>query len=73
MKKLFKQTATDISDGFTKWVVQRVKQLNSQVDADVLAEFIENVDSPDEVCPLISLSFYLSLVMQYSVANTGFS
>ncbi|VDD89795.1 unnamed protein product [Enterobius vermicularis] len=49
VKKLFKQTATDISDGFTKWVVQRVKQLNSQVDADVLAEFIENVDSPDEV------------------------
>uniref|UniRef100_A0A0N5B171 GYF domain-containing protein n=1 Tax=Syphacia muris TaxID=451379 RepID=A0A0N5B171_9BILA len=50
VKNLFKQSAmTNSSDGFTNWVIQRVKQLNSQVDADVLAGFIENVDNPDEV------------------------
>ncbi|VDM45170.1 unnamed protein product [Toxocara canis] len=49
MKKLFKQSVGGGGNAFTNWVVQRVKQLNSQVDADVFAAFIEGVDSPDEV------------------------
>lgn len=34
---------------FLDWVVQRLKQLNSTVEADVLAMFIEGVENPDEV------------------------
>ncbi|CAJ0607334.1 unnamed protein product [Cylicocyclus nassatus] len=34
---------------FLEWVVQRLKQLNSSVEADVLAMFIEGVENPDEV------------------------
>uniref|UniRef100_A0A915BU74 GYF domain-containing protein n=1 Tax=Parascaris univalens TaxID=6257 RepID=A0A915BU74_PARUN len=49
MKKLFKQSVTGGGNAFTNWIVQRVKELNSQVDADVFAAFIEGVDSPDEI------------------------
>ncbi|KAK5983870.1 GYF domain-containing protein, partial [Trichostrongylus colubriformis] len=34
---------------FLEWVVQRLKELNSTVEADVLAMFIEGVENPDEV------------------------
>ncbi|KAJ1370042.1 hypothetical protein KIN20_031674 [Parelaphostrongylus tenuis] len=34
---------------FIEWVVQRLKQLSSSVEADVLARFIEGVENPDEV------------------------
>uniref|UniRef100_A0A0K0D5I6 PWI domain-containing protein n=1 Tax=Angiostrongylus cantonensis TaxID=6313 RepID=A0A0K0D5I6_ANGCA len=34
---------------FIDWVVQRLKQLNSTVEADVLAMFIEGVENPDDV------------------------
>ncbi|EYC17752.1 hypothetical protein Y032_0029g1850 [Ancylostoma ceylanicum] len=34
---------------FLEWVVNRLKQLNSTVEADVLAMFIEGVENPDEV------------------------
>ncbi|WKX97598.1 hypothetical protein Q1695_013342 [Nippostrongylus brasiliensis] len=34
---------------FLQWVVQRLKQLNSAVEADVLAVFIEGVENPDDV------------------------
>uniref|UniRef100_A0A1I7XPA0 Intraflagellar transport protein 74 homolog n=1 Tax=Heterorhabditis bacteriophora TaxID=37862 RepID=A0A1I7XPA0_HETBA len=36
-------------DPFISWVIQRVKQLSSTVDAEVLATFIESVENPDEV------------------------
>ncbi|PIO74337.1 hypothetical protein TELCIR_03653 [Teladorsagia circumcincta] len=34
---------------FLEWVVQRLKELNSTVEAEVLAMFIEGVENPDEV------------------------
>ncbi|VDM52827.1 unnamed protein product [Angiostrongylus costaricensis] len=34
---------------FIDWVVQRLKQLSSTVEADVLAMFIEGIENPDEV------------------------
>ncbi|KAK6735093.1 hypothetical protein RB195_018345 [Necator americanus] len=40
---------TEDSSIFLDWVVQRLKQLNSTVEADVLAMFIEGVENPDEV------------------------
>uniref|UniRef100_A0A9J2PQ96 PWI domain-containing protein n=1 Tax=Ascaris lumbricoides TaxID=6252 RepID=A0A9J2PQ96_ASCLU len=58
MKKLFKQSVTGGGNAFTNWIVQRVKELNSQVDADVFAAFIEGVDSPDEVSRIIVLITY---------------
>lgn len=39
----------DDGNVFLDWVVQRLKQLNSSVEADVLAVFIEGVENPDEV------------------------
>ena len=36
-------------DNFTKWIVKRVHELNSNVDAEVFAAFIEGIESPNEV------------------------
>jgi len=38
-----------VADKFTQWIINRVKELNSSVDAEVFANFIAQVDSPDEV------------------------
>nr|CAD2194751.1 unnamed protein product [Meloidogyne enterolobii] len=37
-----------VADKFTQWIINRVKELNSSVDAEVFANFIAQVDSPDE-------------------------
>uniref|UniRef100_A0A1I7W2A0 GYF domain-containing protein n=1 Tax=Loa loa TaxID=7209 RepID=A0A1I7W2A0_LOALO len=49
VKKIFKQSVTSSGNALTSWMVNRVKQLNPQVDADVFAAFIEGVDNPNEV------------------------
>ncbi|VDK82830.1 unnamed protein product [Litomosoides sigmodontis] len=49
VKKIFKQSVTNSGSALTSWMINRVKQLNSQVDADVFAAFIEGVDNPNEV------------------------
>ncbi|VDO42808.1 unnamed protein product, partial [Onchocerca flexuosa] len=49
VKKIFKQSVTSSGNALTNWMINRVKQLNSQVDADVFAAFIEGVDNPNEV------------------------
>jgi hypothetical protein len=36
-------------DKFTTWIIKRVKELNSSVDAEVFANFIAQIDSPNEV------------------------
>ncbi|KAI1727466.1 GYF domain-containing protein [Ditylenchus destructor] len=35
-------------DAFTSWIIKRVHELNSSVDAEVFASFIEGLDSPNE-------------------------
>lgn len=37
-----------VADKFTQWIINRVKELNSSVDAEVFANFIAQIDSPDE-------------------------
>ncbi|VDK76418.1 unnamed protein product [Onchocerca ochengi] len=49
VKKIFKQSVTSSGNALTNWMINRVKQLNPQVDADVFAAFIEGVDNPNEV------------------------
>ncbi|CAG9538204.1 unnamed protein product [Cercopithifilaria johnstoni] len=49
VKKIFKQSVTNSGNALTSWMINRVKQLNQQVDADVFAAFIEGVDNPNEV------------------------
>ncbi|VIO95044.1 Uncharacterized protein BM_BM2317 [Brugia malayi] len=49
VKKIFKQSVTSSGNALTSWMINRVKQLNPQVDADVFAAFIEGVDNPNEV------------------------
>lgn len=49
VKKFFKQSMTGSDNALTSWMINRVKQLNPQVDADVFAAFIEGVDNPNEV------------------------
>uniref|UniRef100_A0A915Q3H9 GYF domain-containing protein n=1 Tax=Setaria digitata TaxID=48799 RepID=A0A915Q3H9_9BILA len=49
MKKIFKQSVTSTGNALSSWMINRVKQLNPQVDADVFAAFIEGVDNPNEV------------------------
>uniref|UniRef100_A0A0R3S1L7 GYF domain-containing protein n=1 Tax=Elaeophora elaphi TaxID=1147741 RepID=A0A0R3S1L7_9BILA len=49
VKKIFKQSVTNSGNALTSWMINRVKQLNPQVDADVFAAFIEGVDNPNEV------------------------
>ncbi|KAL3995540.1 GYF domain family protein [Acanthocheilonema viteae] len=49
VKKIFKQSVTSSGNALTSWMINRVKQLNQQVDADVFAAFIEGVDNPNEV------------------------
>ncbi|VDK34988.1 unnamed protein product [Anisakis simplex] len=65
MKKLFKQSVSSQVNTFTSWIVQRVKHLNGQVDADVFAAFIEGVDSPDEVWRFLSLFLSFSHAFYY--------
>lgn len=54
VKKIFKQSVTNSGNALTSWMINRVKQLNPQVDADVFAAFIEGVDNPNEVWQNIS-------------------
>lgn len=49
VKKLFKDSLSINNCPFTSWIIQRVNQLNSSVDADVFASFIQDVDNPDDV------------------------
>uniref|UniRef100_A0A1I8EIE4 GYF domain-containing protein n=1 Tax=Wuchereria bancrofti TaxID=6293 RepID=A0A1I8EIE4_WUCBA len=49
VKKIFKQSVASSGSALTSWMINRVKQLNPQVDADVFAAFIEGVDNPNEV------------------------
>ena len=36
-------------DKFTAWIINRVRELNPSVDAEVFANFIAQIDSPNEV------------------------
>ncbi|KAM3715671.1 GYF domain-containing protein [Dirofilaria immitis] len=49
VEKIFKQSITNSGNALTGWMINRVKQLNPEVDADVFAAFIEGVDNPNEV------------------------
>jgi hypothetical protein len=50
VRKLFAGSSPEPgTDPFIEWVTRRVNQLNADVDAVVLAHFIEGVDSPHEV------------------------